>query len=89
MWPFLQQREKNVVIQHILRQVEKALWDFEQQGADLSQLRLKKYQKTHFVACVCAQCKAADKRGDAQGRGMLESGYKLYVPSKDTPEENT
>ncbi len=87
MWPFTPQRETHALVKQILRQVEKSLWDFQQQGADLSKIRLKKYQKTHYAGCLCQKCHKATKTGDARQRGMLEDGYKLYLPCNDNTEE--
>jgi hypothetical protein len=70
---------KQAVIDLALKQVEKVLREMADDGKDLTRLRIKKYQKTHFTTCTCAQCKAAERKHDPHLRGILEDGYKVFV----------
>ena len=70
---------KQAVLDLALKQVEKALRELQDDGKDLTRLKIKKYQKTHFATCTCAQCKAAAQKNNPHLRGILEDGYKVYV----------
>jgi hypothetical protein len=74
---------KQAVLDLAMKQVEKALRDMQDEGKDLTRLKIKKYQKTHFTTCTCAQCKAADRKNNPHLRGILEDGYKVYVGAGD------
>jgi hypothetical protein len=70
---------KKAVVDRALEQVRKILLEMEGQGKDLTRIRFKKYQKTHYTTCTCAQCLEADRSRNPHKRGLLEDGYKLYV----------
>lgn len=70
---------QKAVLERAMKQVEKMLRDLQDEGKDLTKLKLKKYQKTHFTNCTCAQCLEAKRRNDPHRRGILEDGIKLYV----------
>ena len=69
--------------EHILflamRQVEKLLQEMQNDGKDLSRLKLKKFQKTHFIDCDCKLCDTAKLKKDPHLRGLTEDGFKVYV----------
>ena len=70
---------KQAMVDLALKQVEKVLREMQDDGKDLSRLKIKKYQKTHFTNCTCTQCRAAERKGDPHLRGILEDGYKVFV----------
>lgn len=77
--------KKQAVIELALKHVEKVLREMQDDGKDLTRLKIRKYQKTHFTTCTCAQCKAAERKHNPHLRGILEDGYKVYVGVDDAP----
>ena len=67
------------VLELAMVQVEKVLREMQKAGMDLEKLKIKKYQKTHYTSCLCAQCLEANRTKDPHKRGLLEEGYKLFV----------
>jgi len=76
---FQRDPRKRAVIEMAMKQVEKVLKEMQDDGLDLTRLKFKKYQKTHYTTCSCAQCREAHRKGDPHQRGILEDGYKFYV----------
>lgn len=72
-------RHQDALVQAALKQIEKMLKEISSEGKDLSRLKLKRYQKTHHVACTCDQCKQAKIKNDPRQRGLLEYGFKVYI----------
>ena len=70
---------QKAVLELALKQVQKVLREMQSDGKDLTQLKLKKYQKTHYTTCRCAQCLEAKRRKNPHKRGLLEDGYKIYL----------
>ena len=62
-----------------MKQVEKMLREMLKDGKDLSRLKLRKFQKTHFTDCTCSLCTEAKRRNNPHLRGILEDGFKVYV----------
>ncbi|MBL4825036.1 MAG: hypothetical protein MK515_07710 [SAR324 cluster bacterium] len=62
-----------------MRQIEKLLKEMQNDGKDLSKLKLKKFQKTHHIDCKCKLCEIAKTKNDPRLRGLLEDGFKVYV----------
>jgi hypothetical protein len=62
-----------------MRQIEKLLKEMQNDGKDLSRLKLKKFQKTHHIDCKCKLCEIAKTKNDPRLRGLLEDGFKVYV----------
>lgn len=62
-----------------MRQIEKLLKEMQNEGKDLSKLKLKKFQKTHHIDCKCKLCEIAKTKNDPRLRGLLEDGFKVYV----------
>ncbi|MBS1254259.1 MAG: hypothetical protein MAG581_00048 [Deltaproteobacteria bacterium] len=62
-----------------MRQIEKMLKDMQNDGKDLSHLKLKKFQKTHHIDCKCKLCEEAKRKNDPRLRGLIEDGFKVYV----------
>lgn len=79
-------RVKALVIESALKQIEKMLHELDHEGKDISKVKLKKFQKTHHISCVCRKCKDADKKKNPRLRGLREFGFKVYVGEND-PEE--
>jgi hypothetical protein len=77
--------KKQAVIDLALKHVEKVLREMQDEGKDLTRLKIRKYQKTHFTTCTCAQCKTAERKHNPHLRGILEDGYKVYVGVDDAP----
>jgi hypothetical protein len=70
---------KKAVLERAMKQVERMLRDLQDEGKDLTKLKLKKYQKTHFTNCTCPQCLEAKRRNNPHLRGIIEDGFKVYV----------
>ena len=64
-----------------LRQIEKLLKEMQNEGKDLSRLKLKKFQKTHHIDCNCKFCEVAKTKNNPSLRGLSEDGFKVYVNS--------
>ena len=62
-----------------MRKIEKMLKDMQSEGKDLSGLKLKKFQKTHHIDCICKLCEEAKKKNDPHMRGLTEDGFKVYI----------
>ena len=62
-----------------MRQIEKLLKEMQNEGKDLSRLKLKKFQKTHHIDCNCKLCEVAKTQNDPRLRGLSEDGFKVYV----------
>ena len=62
-----------------MRQIEKLLKEMQNDGKDLSHLKLKKFQKTHHIDCKCKLCELAKIKNDPRLRGLSEDGFKVYV----------
>ena len=75
------------VLELAVQRVEKVLREMQKDGKDLAQLRIKKYQKTHYTTCHCAQCLEARRGNDPHKRGLLEDGYKVYLGVGGADEE--
>ena len=70
---------KKAVRELAMKQVEKILKEMQNDGMDLTRLKFKKYQKTHYTTCACSQCVEAKRSKDPHKRGLLEDGYKVYL----------
>ena len=77
---------KQSLLDLAMKQVEKVLREMQDDGKDLTRLKFKKYQKTHFTNCTCPQCVEANRKHDPHLRGILEDGYKVFV-GEDSPGE--
>jgi hypothetical protein len=62
-----------------MRQIEKLLKEMQHEGKDLSHLKLKKFQKTHYIDCNCKLCEVAKTKSNPRLRGLSEDGFKVYV----------
>jgi len=62
-----------------MRQIEKLLKEMQNEGKDLSLLKLKKFQKTHHIDCNCKFCEVAKSKNNPRLRGLSEDGFKVYV----------
>ncbi len=76
---FRKDPRKQALLERAMKQVEKVLRDMQDEGKDLTRLKFKKYQKTHFTTCTCPQCREAERKRNPHLRGILEDGYKVYV----------
>ncbi len=70
---------RRAMLELALTQVERVLKEMQREGMDLSTLKIKKYQKTHYTTCTCVQCLEAKRANNPHKRGLLEDGYKLYI----------
>jgi hypothetical protein len=70
---------QKAMLERAIKQVERVLRELQDEGKDLTQLKFKKYQKTHYTTCHCAQCLEAKRSNNPHKRGLLEDGYKVYV----------
>ena len=71
--------QQEQILSLAMRQIEKMLKEMQTSGKDLSQLKLKKFQKTHHIDCKCKLCENAKTESDPRLRGLLEDGFKVYV----------
>ena len=62
-----------------MRQIEKMLKAMQNEGKDLSRLKLKKFQKTHHIVCKWTLWEEAKKKNDPRMRGLIEDGFNVYV----------
>jgi len=79
---------RKAMLERAMKQVERVLRDLQDEGKDLTQLKFKKYQKTHYTTCHCALCLEAKRSNDPHKRGLLEDGYKVYVGAGGAEEDD-
>ena len=72
-------RQQEQILALAMRQIEKLLKGMQNDGKDLSRLKLKKFQKTHHIDCRCKLCEVAKTKNDPRLRGLSEDGFKVYV----------
>ena len=72
-------RQQEQILALAMRQIEKLLKEMQNDGKDLSSLKLKKFQKTHHIDCKCKLCEEAKKKNDPHMRGLSEDGFKVYL----------
>ena len=72
-------RQQEQILDLAMRQIEKLLTEMQNDGKDLSRLKLKKFQKTHHIDCKCKLCEVAKTKNDPRLRGLSEDGFKVYV----------
>ena len=72
-------RQQEQILALAMRQIEKLLKGMQNDGKDLSRLKLKKFQKTHHIDCKCKLCEVAKTKNDPRLRGLSEDGFKVYV----------
>ena len=70
---------QEALLQLALKQIENMLREMQKEGKDLSQLKLKKFQKTHHINCTCSRCTEAKEKNNPRLRGLLEDGFKVYL----------
>ncbi len=80
---------QEAVLQTILQQVEKRLKEMQQEGKDLSLLKIKKFQKTHFENCSCPDCLKAKQQQNPRLKGIQEDGFKIYIAHDSVPSSKT
>jgi len=76
---FRSPRHQDAALGLVMEQVEKLLKGMQQEGVDLMQIKMKKFQKTHHIDCACSKCKKAKIKNNPKLRGLLENGFKIYV----------
>ena len=47
---------KKALLELAMQQVEQVLKEMQKNGMDLTHLKIKKYQKTHYTTCACPKC---------------------------------
>jgi len=72
-------RHKQQILAMAMCQIEKLLKEMQNEGKDLSRLKLKKFQKTHHIDCKCKLCEVAKTKNDPRLRGLIEDGFKVYI----------
>lgn len=70
---------KKAVIERAMASIEKMLLGMHDEGKDLTKVKFKKFQKTHFTNCTCTQCLEAKRLNNPHKRGLLEDGFKVFV----------
>ena len=88
MDPRKKAKRDKVIREEAMKQVERVLKEMQDKGVDLTQLKIKKYQKTHYTSCTCAQCLEANRNKDPHKRGLMEDGYKVYLGVDEDAEAN-
>ena len=71
------QQEKILAL--AMSQIEKLLEEMQNNGKNLTHLKLKKFQKTHHIDCNCKLCEIAKTKNNPRLRGLSEDGFKVYV----------
>ena len=71
--------KRKALVERAIKPIEKLLREMYDEGKDLSVLKFRKYQKTHYVNCTCARCTEAKMKRDLHLKGILEDGFKVYV----------
>ena len=71
--------KKKAVIELAMVSIEKMLRGMQDEGKDLTRVKFKKFQKTHFTNCTCALCLEAKKQNNPHMKGLLEDGFKVFV----------
>ena len=79
MFNLKNQARKDMILALAIRQIEKLLKEMQDNGKDLSRLKLKKFQKTHHIDCNCELCAVAKNKNDPRLRGLSEDGFKVYL----------
>ncbi len=62
-----------------MKKIEKLLIEMQEDGKNLTNVKLKKFQKTHHIDCECKLCSFAKIKNDPRLRGLTEDGFKVYV----------
>ncbi|MDH4226009.1 MAG: hypothetical protein OEW12_10225 [Deltaproteobacteria bacterium] len=75
------------IVEMAMKQVKKMLIDMQKEGKDLTRLKLKKFQKTHYTSCACPKCVEAKRKNNPHLRGLLEEGFKVYVGEGEGEDE--
>jgi hypothetical protein len=75
--------KQELIIKKAMLEIEKMLHELVREGKDLSLLKLKKYQKTHHIDCMCEKCRKANRKKNPGLRGLREFGFKVYVDEND------
>ena len=76
--------KRGVIIKKAMAEIEKMLLQLDREGKDLTQIKLRKYQKTHNISCTCSKCLVANQKKDPRLRGLREFGFKVYVSESDS-----
>ena len=79
-------KHRDLILKMAMKEIEKMLRELEKEGKDLSLMKLRKFQKTHHIDCVCSKCTKAEKKNNPRLRGLREYGFKVYVSENDQEE---
>ncbi|MBU2648308.1 hypothetical protein KKI24_26610 [bacterium] len=79
-------KHRDLILKMAMKEIEKMLRELEKEGKDLSLMKLRKFQKTHHIDCICAKCKKAEQKKNPRLRGLREYGFKVYVSENDLEE---
>ena len=80
---------QDAILQAALQQIEKRLKEMQKEGKDLSLLKIKKFQKTHFESCSCQDCLKAKQQQNPRLKGIQEDGFKIYIAHDCVPSSKT
>lgn len=78
---------KKAVIERALAPIEKMLREMQDEGKDLTKVKFKKFKKSHFANCTCAQCLEAKQKNNPHLKGLLEDGFKVFVGEGSSDED--
>jgi hypothetical protein len=76
-------KHRDSLLKMAMKEIEKMLKELEKEGKDLALMKMRKFQKTHHIDCVCPKCKLAEKKNNPRYRGLREYGFKVYVAEND------
>ncbi len=76
-------KHREVLLKMAMKEIEKMLRELEKEGKDLSLMKMRKFQKTHHIECVCPKCTRVEKKNNPRLRGLREYGFKVYVSEND------
>lgn len=79
-------KHRDIILKMAMKEIEKMLRELEKEGKDLTLMKLRKFQKTHHIDCVCPKCTKAEKKKNPRLRGLREYGFKVYVSENDLEE---
>ena len=82
-------RHNEQILALAMRQIEKMLQEMQNEGKDLSGLKLKKFQKTHHIDCRCGMCVEAKKRTIPANGDCLKMDSRFTSKAVELPENSS
>ena len=79
-------RHNEQILALAMRQIEKMLQEMQNEGKDLSGLKLKKFQKTHHIDCRCISAQKQKKRTIPGNEVCLKMDSRFTSKAVELPE---